>query len=841
MGREEQAGWRLTGLALAWLIGIAAQLQQASLAPLRVSIVVTVGGVAAIVAAVACGVLARRARSATAVLFMLGAFALAFGSTDWRSAQRLADSLPRALEGRDVIVTGVVASLPQRFPGGVRFRFEVESAREAEAGTPVVLPEMLALGWYSNAHDEAAAPLPGAQLRAGQRWRFALRLRQPHGSLNPGGFDYELALFEQGVRATGYVRESSPPQLLEAGAGHAVERLRQRVRDAIEASVTERRAAGLLAALAVGDQGAIERDDWDLYRNTGVAHLVSISGLHITMFAWLAEALVGGLWRRSVRAALLVPTPLAARWGGVLLAAAYAVFSGWGVPSQRTVWMLATVTALQTRGARWPWPTVLLAAAAVVTLIDPWALLQAGFWLSFAAVALLMASSHEPARASPAAASPSRAGRIAAAWHTARRALWRHAREGVRTQLVATLGLAPLSLVFFQQMSLVGFAANLIAIPLVTLVITPLALLGVVAAPLWALGALAVELLNGALEGLARWPWAVWSVPVAPPWAQAAALLGAAVLMLPLPTRLRLLGLPLMLALALPPRELPRPGTFELIAVDVGQGTAVLLRTHAHLLVYDTGPQYSLESDAGRRVLVPLLRARGEARVDRMVLSHRDLDHVGGARAVFGALPVGGLLSSLEAGHPLRSLAEGRAERCEAGQAWDWDGVHFVVWRPRTEDYERALKSNAMSCVLRVSDASGRSVLLTGDLERDQEAELVARAGSVALRSDVLFAPHHGSRTSSSAALLDAVAPAVAVVQAGYRNRFGHPAPDVLARYRERGIRVVASPACGAWRWASGDAAARDAPPAGICQRDAARRYWQHRVGDDANEPVPGR
>jgi competence protein ComEC len=824
MGGQQQTGWRLTGLALAWLIGVALHLQQRALWPLAAYVAISVAAGLLLVA-----IVWRRAavlHGRLAVVLTLGAaFALGFGASGWRASLQLADALPTALEGRDVLVTGVVATLPQRSPAGLRFRFDVEHAQPIDAAADsadthatLQLPSTLAVGWYSGFHEDAALTPPQTELRAGQRWRFTLRLRQPHGNVNPSGFDYELYLFEQAVGATGYVRDAPAPQLLHRAAGAPVERLRQRVRDAIEASVPDRRAAGLLAALAVGDQGAIERDDWDLYRNTGIAHLVSISGLHITMFAWLAGALIASLWRRSARASLWLATPLAARWGGLAAAAAYSLFSGWGVPAQRTVWMLATVTVLQTVGVRWPWPLVLLLAGVVVTALDPWALLQAGFWLSFMAVGLLMASAPVAVRAPPHEPAPPGRLRAAVAW--ARRTL----HDALRTQLIATLGLAPLSLVFFQQISIVGFCANLIAIPLVTLVITPLALLGVALVPLWAIGAWVVRGLNAALAVLAGWPGAVWTAPSAPAWAQLCALIGAALLMLPLPWRARLLGLPLLVMLVLPPRDLPAPGAFDLMAVDIGQGTAVLVRTRAHLLVFDAGPQYSRDSDAGQRVLLPLLRSRGETRIDRLVLSHRDLDHVGGARALLGALPVGDVLSSLELAHPLLTLAAGRTTRCEAGQAWDWDGVHFELLRPLGGDYARTLKSNAMSCVLRVA-AGERSVLLTGDIERDQEAQLVA-AVSERLRSDVLIAPHHGSRTSSTAAFLDAVHPRIAVFQAGYRNRFGHPAPDVLERYRERGIRIVASPNCGAWRW---DAAG---PHDGVCQRDVVRRYWQHEAAD---------
>jgi len=805
--RAPATGSRLAALMLAWLAGVAVQLQERSLQPLAFYLALAAAGIVALVA----GFSWRRRGVPAAILASAGALLAGFALTGGQASLRLEDALVPALEGRDLVVTGVVASLPQAGPNGLRFRFalDAESRRNA-AGE---LPPRIALGWYGGFHEDAALTQPQRELKAGQRWRFTLRLRRPHGDLNPHGFDYELQLFEQGVRATGYVRDAPPPQLLAEAAGFPVERLRQRVRDRIYAAVPDRRAAGVLAALAVGDQGAIEREDWERFRNTGVAHLMSISGLHITMFAWLAGLGLGAAWRRSRRALLALPAQSAGRWGGLAAAAAYAVFSGWGVPAQRTIWMLAAVCLLQAAGLRWPWLLVLLAAATVVTLLDPWALLQPGFWLSFAAVGLLMASTmaRSVAEAPAGDAGPERGG-----WPG--RAL-AAAGAGLRTQVVATLGLTPLTLVFFQQVSLVGLLANLVAIPVVTLVVTPLALLGTLAAPLWSLGAVAVQGLDAFLALLAGVPGAVRTVPAAPLWAQVAGLAAAGLAIFPLPWRARALALPLVLALLVPPRTLPAEGSFDLLAADVGQGSAVLIRTRGHAMLFDAGPQYSRESDAGQRVLVPLLRARGDAPLDLLVLSHRDVDHVGGARAVLAAVGVGALSSSLDPEHPLTALAT-RTSRCEAGQRWTWDGVEFAVLRPAADDYARGLKPNALSCVIRVAGGS-HSVLLTGDIERDQEALLVAEQGS-ALRSDVLIVPHHGSKTSSSPVLLDAVRPKVAVVQAGYRNRFGHPAAEVLARYRERGILVVASPACGAWQWP-----ADSEPGVARCERDAARRYWQ--------------
>ncbi|MCB1995487.1 MAG: DNA internalization-related competence protein ComEC/Rec2, partial [Rhodoferax sp.] len=547
------------------------------------------------------------------------------------------------------------------------------------------------------------------------------------------------------------------------------------------------------------------RDDWALFRDTGVAHLMAISGLHVTMFAWLAAALVGRAWRWSPRAMLAVPAPVAARWGGLALASAYALLAGWGVPAQRTLCMLAVVATVQQIGLRWPGPFVLLAAAVAVALMDPWALLQPGFWLSFGAVGLLMLGGGDAPRPGP-------------AWPRLRQALV----SGLRTQAVATVGLAPLTLLFFQQVSLVGFVANLLAIPAVTLLITPLAMLGALWAPLWSAAAAVLQALVAVLQPLGALP--VWQAAAAPAWAAVAGLLGGALLVLPLPWRVRWLGVPLLLPLLLPLPERPDPGRFELVAVDVGQGTAVLLRTQGHLLVYDTGPRWSPESDAGDRILRPLLRARGETRLDALVLSHRDTDHTGGAASLLG-LPVAQVWSSLEPGHGLLADMAARSvphAPCRAGQTWSWDGVKFTWLHPVEPD--PAARPNTQSCVLRIDDAAGRRVLLTGDLESGQEGALSIADTTGILRADVLMVPHHGSRTSSSAVFLDRVAPRIAFVQAAYRSRFGHPAPDVLARYAERGIPVVRSDTCGAWTWTG------DGP--GVCTRQARRRYWHHRTTD---------
>ncbi|MDT4850547.1 DNA internalization-related competence protein ComEC/Rec2 [compost metagenome] len=343
-------------------------------------------------------------------------------------------------------------------------------------------------------------------------------------------------------------------------------------------------------------------------------------------------------------------------------------------------------------------------------------------------------------------------------------------------------------------------------------------MLGVAVPPLWDVAAGALKLFALLLQALAGLPFATLSMAAPPAWLAAGGVAGGVLLAMRLPWSVRALGLPLLLPVLLWQPTRPAVGEFDLLAADIGQGNAVLVRTATHSLLYDAGPRYGLDSDAGHRVLVPLLRARGE-RLDLLVLSHRDIDHTGGAPAVLAMQPQAALLSSIEAGHPLQALRPAR--RCEAGQRWTWDGVDFEVLFPYDSDYLGFTRPNAVSCVLRIGNGRA-TVLLAGDIERLQEAALVSRTPG--LSADVLLVPHHGSKTSSSEVFLDAVRPRIALVQAGYRSRFGHPAPEVVARYVERGVRVIDSPRCGAAHWAS------PAPAEVKFERANDLRYWRHRM-----------
>ncbi len=478
-----------------------------------------------------------------------------------------------------------------------------------------------------------------------------------------------------------------------------------------------------------------------------------VSGL----FAWLASL----LWRQSRFLMLRLPARKAGAAAAIAGALGYTLIAGFAVPAQRTFWMV-TVVALALWSGRIASPVRTLALAlAVVLLFDPWAVLWAGFWLSFGAVALIFFAANETEPV---------------------------LQQWLRVQWAITLGLAPAALFLFSQVSIVGPLANAVAIPVVSAIVTPLALIAAILpwdAPL-AFAAWLMQWLLHFLEWCAALPAALWQQHVPPLWSALLALAGVLWLLAPRGVPWRATGLALMLpAVALPPPA-PASGTAWITTLDVGQGLAVLVRTANHALLYDAGPAFGTEADSGERIIAPYLRATGIERLDSMVVSHNDSDHSGGAASVLENFEVATLLSSLGAGHPLLSLAAS-ARPCAAGQAWTWDGVRFELLHPAGPD-ARAKKTNDLSCVLKVT-AGERSMLLTGDIEAPAEAQLLQRDAG-ALRADVLLVPHHGSRTSSSEAFLAAVRPAAAVVPVGYRNRFRHPNAEVLERYQNAGIMV---------------------------------------------------
>jgi competence protein ComEC len=851
---------------LAWLMGVAWQTSEASLWPLvvyqgGVLLALTMAGASLCLRRV--GPPAWRGRTWFGLLCLgvglIACMVLSWSTTGWRATGLMREHIPASWLTQYVPVDVQVEGLPQAVPGGVMFdarvvRWPESHVHQLPASDVCCLPEHISMRW--NAPDMA---MPWA----GQRWRMSVKLHPPDGLSNPGGFDSTLSNFERGVRAIGRVKDKGvEPKLISEQAEQpwqgVIDRWRQGIRTAIFAHVADKRAAGVLAGLSVGDQSAIEREDWDVFRRTGVAHLVSISGTHIAMFGWIAAGLARRLWARWYAGVHIWPASDVAMWSAVLGSGFYALLAGWGVPAQRTVWMMLILVVLRTGGRRWPWPLTWLISAVGITMVDPWALRQVGFWLSYVAVGVLLlfgtGGTSAPAKAIDDKSSPS----VQPSWQqTLTSKLWLSFIEMLKVQALVTMALTPLSLVCFQQTSLVSLLANLFAIPVFSLIITPLALLGTAVPPCWDAGVWVLQLTMQALSALSAWPMATTTAAALPMSVAALAVLAGFAQALPTPRRWRLMAVPCILPLVYLPqgqRLVPAPAqaSFQVLAADVGQGTAVLVRTARHTLLFDTGPRIGEQLNAGDRTLLPLMHTLGINRLDTLMISHQDSDHVGGAAAIVREVPVKQLLTSLADEHPLRhqSGADGQPvphQACLAGQHWQWEGVDFAVLHPTPAEYANRNHAdhNAMSCVLRVSTPAtsrgpSRSVLITADIEAEQEAAILARSPDE-LQSDVLIVPHHGSRTSSTKAFLQAVNPVQSVIQVGRRNGYKHPSKPVLARYDEMGLAWQATPDCGAYVWNSSELPRlkSDQPRLGHCWRHEHHRYWDvpAPIKPDADQP----
>lgn len=726
---------------------------------------------------IGCG---RRGGATGAVAMLAIGFAVGALYTTVRAQWRLDDRLATVLEVQTLTLDGYVSGLPQRVSDGVRFTFVADPLGVDRAH----LPKKLALSWYPSRRVPNAVPTFGP----GQRMRLSVRLRRDVSQFNPGGFDYAGWQFARGVGGAGSVRTGELLPVRARTLQTTIDRWRDAIRQRIAATVPAQ--AGLLTAIAVGDQSGVTDGQWDTLRATGTAHLVAISGLHVSIVAALAAVLVSALWRRIPRAALYLPTQRAAVIGAAIAGLGYGALAGFGVPVTRAVIMLLVAAMALFAARRIAAGHVLGLALAGVLVFDPWAVVAGGFWLSFGAVAaltLVLAGHHGPM------------GRI---------------KGFVRAQWAVTVLGAPLLLSLFGQVSLIAPMANALAIPVVTMAVVPpvlLASVSALASPASLAGFVVAWLLR-ALDAMAGWSWATVSHAAAPVALVVLALAGMAWMILPRGTPLRLAGATLALPLLLWTPARPTPGAFEATVIDVGQGLAVHVRTASHDLLYDTGRRYYRGNDAGARIVVPYLRARGVTALDELVVSHDDNDHAGGARSVIAALPVAWVV----AGEGVTLASRRVDQRCKGGDTWWWDGVRFSWLHPWQGD--SVSRDNNRSCVLHVS-GDGGGMLITGDIEARVEDALVTRGALPT--SDVVVAPHHGSRSSSSTALIDAVAADDVVFSAGHGNPFGHPAPDVVERWRRAGARI--------WQTDRAGAVTFDVDRDGVHAHAYAatqRRYW---------------
>ncbi|TAM12246.1 MAG: DNA internalization-related competence protein ComEC/Rec2 [Nevskiaceae bacterium] len=664
----------------------------------------------------------------------LAPLCLGFLVTAWNAGDRIDDRWPVARDGEVVTLTGAVADLPQARGAGrsasVRFLFE------PQGNTAPALPRRIRVAWYDG----------HAVVRGGECWQLALKLRAPHGSASPGAFDYERWLFMSGIGATGVVKTGTP---CGAAPGYTWLRLRAGLRDRLDGWLHGVPGHGLVDGLVLGDRARLVQHDWDTFRETGTSHLMAVSGLHLGIVAGAAYFLLRWLWVLWPGLALRLPAQKAALVGSVAVGVLYAALSGFAVPALRSAIMLAVAAfALLLGGAR-SLPRALALAWLIIVLADPTVLLGASLWLSFGAVALI------------------------AWWVGGRLGLGGKLKTAVQLQVALSIALVPLTLWFFGGASWVSPLANLCVIPAAGVLLPLLMVAVVLALAVPAVGIPALQAMSWAwwalyrgLEWLATSAPHVWLALVPHPLVLLLALLGAVLLLAPRGLPVRPLAFACLLPLVLPRDLAPPPGHFRLAVLDVGEGLAAVVRTHRHALLFDAGPAFPSGLNMGEAVVVPYLRTQGLRGLDVMMISHRDMDHRGGAPAVQAALPV------------VRMLGVVGENPCFAGQRWEWDGVVFDVLNPSPD--VQASRNNS-GCVLRVA-VQDVAVLLPADIEARAEAWLVEAYGAE-LRAPVLVAPHHGSRTSSTPAFVAAVRPEVVIYPAGWENQFHFPRPEVVARY----------------------------------------------------------
>ncbi len=721
-------------------------------------------------------------------------FALGFFWAVWRAELILAQKLPKEIESKNVTVVGTIVDLPQQtneFHFGKReevWRFEFAPTRLLFQGQVQPLPGKIRLAWYGK---------PSQPLRPGQEWQLTVRLKRVHAPLNPGAVDASKFLFQQSIRATGYVRLQGEQRFLNPPPLFHLNNLRYHLTEEIRKVLGDQPSTAIIMALALGEEQWISQAQWDTLQRTGTTHMVSVSGLHISFIAFLFFWIAYRIWYRLGNAALWRPAPYFAAVAGLFGAFVYAVLAGFSVPTQRSLLMIAVAMFGLLWNRQQAMSQILTTALLVVLLYDPLAVLSKGFWLSFGAVAIIVyaVTGRRPQVTS---------------------ALTRWGTNTAKTQWAVTWGLFPPLLFWFGNdlsLFIISIPANVIAIPWIS-ALTPVILLGTavlswfptLGGTLLQFSVYILDALWVCLNYLANSPWSIWTPPAPPPlWATVTAMVGVLILLSPLPWRFPAtwLGFVWLLPLFFPPLEKPQPGELWFTLLDVGQGLSAVVRTENHVLVYD----------AGESVATAFLQRQGVQEIDTFLISHEDKDHSGGARTVLKKLAVNEILTS----SPQHFSEYPNVHSCQAGQQWEWDAVKFHILSPSPEIFET---SNNLACVLKIS-AAGGDILLTSDIEKRVEYHLVRRYQNE-LRADLLVVPHHGSRTSSTVSFIETVAPQIALFSFGYLNSYGHPKPDIVQRYRDRGVETFDTVMQGAMTFrltAEGISGPRSA-------RMEMRKYW---------------
>jgi competence protein ComEC len=687
---------------------------------------------------------------------LIGTIYLGFSLALFTAHNIIDARLSPQLEGKILYLTGIVSSVPQVKPASLSFYFTVEHSAFTEyAKDSLPFVGKTKLTWYRSLPTEFAS---------GERWQIAVKLKRPYGFSNTGGFDYERWLLHNRVLATGYVRPSRYNQRLLAAPTFQLNLLREKIYQAIQEQVSNSDIAALISALSVAIRTDISTEYWEVFRKTGTSHLMAISGLHIAMVAGFAILPISLVWILFPALYLRVPIKIATLTLGAVFATAYALLAGFTIPTQRALFMVLCALVALSLKYKFSVGHFLAVAVIGVLVIDPLAALSEGFWLSFFAVALIFYMAGQSYKAAP--------------------------YQLLHMQLLLSLGMIPISAAFFSSASLISPLANIIAIPWVTLLVAPSILLGVLLlfiAPVlsqycFMVATWTLEVLLDYLRFLSQLPHSVLNFAELPPLLIIIAIIGVLIIALPQGLIGRYLGIIFLAPLFFyTPKKLPE-GNFKLTLLDVGQGLASVLQTRNHVLVFDTGEHYSKQFDMGKMVLLPYLQSQQIYSIDKLIISHLDKDHAGGASAVLKQLPTVQFVSNDQV-----MIAKRHAMLCQAGQQWVWDKVQFRVLSPNTE--LNHLSKNDRSCVIQVSNGY-HSALLLADIEKATEQHLV-RDENIQLASEVMLVPHHGSKTSSSWSFLGAVKPQLALLSTGYRNRFNHPHAKIMSRYQQLNIPVL--------------------------------------------------
>ena len=681
----------------------------------------------------------------------------------------LSRQLPVSMEHRVFLLRGKVSGMPIHEARRTRFEFLVD---DVDAMPKALRGARLRLAWYDDFHVETPSPdAPRLRLAAGSRWTLSAKLRAPRGLRNPGGVDGEKHAFVDRIVAAGYVRAPETARQLRGPRG--IDAWREAMSRRIERAVPDA-SSRFLRALALGDTRGLGDEDWSVMRANGLTHLIAISGFHVGLFAGFFALLASATWWLFPLLGRVAPRVQASALAALAGAAIYAAMAGFALPTVRTLLMIAVVAIARLSRRAWrPWSAVAMSVVAML-VVDPLAVLTAGFWLSFGGVVWLLWCLPDGG------GSP--------------------VRDFLSAQAVATVGLLPLTVALFGQASLAGPFANLLAIPWWSLVVVPLSLVGLALEALhagwgawaWRLAAWAFDPSWSLFEAMAGSPLALWWLPEARWYALPLALLSAFWCLLPRALPGKPLALLLWLPLLWPDRQAPDPGEVEVVVLDVGQGLSVLVRTANHHLLYDMGPAIPEGFDAGERAVVPALHALGVHALDMTMVSHGDNDHAGGFESVAAVFPMQRVFAPEGSNRPAGVTG---VRPCRAGDAWTWDGVRFRLLHPTPHfPYLR----NESSCVLRIETAHG-AVLLTGDIGQVIERGLL-RHDPAAVRADVVLMAHHGSDSSSDPGFVAATGARFALVSAGYGNRFRHPKPAVVERWRYRGARTPVTAETGAQR-----------------------------------------